>query len=62
MSAVYELELLTCKFCPGVLKPDVFRVQKVRAFAFIVASSAIGPTSSPKGTSQRALWGSERLT
>jgi hypothetical protein len=34
MSAVYELELLTCKFCPGVLKPDVFRVQKVRGFRF----------------------------
>jgi hypothetical protein len=34
LPAVYELELLNCKFCPGVLKPDVTRKQKVPGFRF----------------------------
>lgn len=34
LPAVYELELLKCKFCPGVLKPDVTRKQKVPGFRF----------------------------
>ena len=32
--SVYELSLIQCKFCPGVLKPDVSRKQKVRGFRF----------------------------
>jgi hypothetical protein len=31
---VLELKLMQCKFCPGVLKPDVSRKQKVRGFHF----------------------------
>jgi hypothetical protein len=34
VATVYELELLNCKFCPGVLKPDVTRKQKVPGFRF----------------------------
>jgi hypothetical protein len=34
MPAVYERELLKCKFCPGVLKPDVTRKQKAPGFRF----------------------------
>jgi hypothetical protein len=34
MPAVYELELLQCKFCPGGLKPDVSRKQKAPGFRF----------------------------
>lgn len=31
---VYELELMQCKFCPGALKPDAARKQKVPGFRF----------------------------
>jgi hypothetical protein len=34
MPAVYELEQLQCKFCPGGLKPDVSRKQKAPGFRF----------------------------
>ncbi len=31
---VYALELLHCKFCPGVLKPDLTRKQTMSGFLF----------------------------
>jgi hypothetical protein len=40
---VYELELMECKFCPGVLKPDVSRKQKVPGFRFYRCESCDRP-------------------
>ena len=51
---ILELEAMQCKFCPGVLKPDVSRKQKVGGFRFYRCTSCERPnifaeTSAPNG-------------
>ncbi len=43
MSAVFELEILNCKFCPGILKPDVARKQRAPGFRFYRCEACESP-------------------